>query len=678
MNTAQRSDPAGAGGFDPFLTLKPSALLMAHLLVAATYYGAGILAFAAFPIDNGVAGIWPAAGVSVAAILLLGPPASLAIFLGDLLVGLHVGLTMGSALLLAIGAVAEALVAWFLLARSGRFDLRLRRIRDVAIFVTAGVLPSAALCVLLRLLLMAALDDFTALMATSAQTVVVGLLGHGLGVLLVAPVIMIWTTERPLPRPSAEFWLLLLAALLLNAAAFTATPSGPTSALLYAVFVIVLWAALRFGPRETSGVLLLTGVFATWAAGGTSGPFLVSSQIEALYSLSLFLLVATATALLLAAAARERAVSVRQVEESEHAHRMLIEQMREGVIMLDSQYRLSYVSDRFCALSGWDRHHLIGHPLNRVVAAADHFRLDRALSDIASGQDVQMEIVLERAQGGSILASVAPRRLAASEAQSGAIMAVVADVTESRRAAELARVRLQQIAHMGRVQSMDEMAIAFAHEIAQPLTAITSYAQAARRFLSADPSGIGPAREALEGAEREARRGSEVVRRIRGFVQDRKSERVPQVADYLVEEVARLAEPEVRQHGVELRTDPCGSGCMVFVDPVQIQQVMLNLVRNAIEAIDEAGSDTRLITLKSRATPQEGVAFSVIDTGPGIGAAELERIFDPFYTSKIDGVGIGLALCRSIIEDHEGQLHAAAEPGHGAAFTFILKEYRDA
>lgn len=677
MKMTTRSNPAGGGGFDPFFSLAPSARLMAHLLTAVMYYGAGILAFAAFPIGNGVAGIWPAAGVSVAAILLLGPSVSLAIFLGDFLVGLHVGLTMGSALLLAIGAVGEALIAWFLLARTGWFDLRLRRIRDVAVFITAGVLPSAVLCVLLRLLLLVAVDDSGSLLAAvNAQTVVVGLLGHGLGVLLVAPVIMSWATERPLPRLSIEFWLLLLAAVLLNAAAFTATPRGPTSALLYAVFVIVLWAALRFGPRETSSVLLLTAVFATWAAGDTRGPFLVSSQIEALYSLSLFLLVATATALLLAAAARERAASVRRVEESEHAHRTLIEQMREGVITLDSQYCFSFVSDRFCALAGWRRDELIAAPLSRLVAVADRFRLDQALSDTASGQDVQVEVTLERAQGGSILVSVALRLLAMSEAQSAAIMAVVADVTEPRRAAELTRIRLQQIAHMGRVQSMDEMAMAFAHEITQPLTAITSYAQAAKRFLSADPGSIGPAREALDGAEREARRGSEIVRRIRGFVQDRKSERVPQVADFLVEEVARLAAPEVRQHGVELRTDLCGSGCMVFVDPVQIQQVMLNLVRNAAEAIDDAASAIRVITLKSRATP-EGIAFSVCDTGPGIDAAELERIFDPFYTSKIDGVGIGLALCRSIIEDHESQLHAVAEPAHGATFTFILKEYHD-
>lgn len=663
--------------FDPLSSMTPLARLVAYTLTTATYYLAGILAFAAFPIGNGVAGIWPAAGVSVAAVLLLGPRVSLAIFAGDFMVGLYVGLGTSTALLLALGAVGEALVAWFLLTRIARFDLRLRRIRDVAIFVVAGVLPSAALCVLLRLLLLAVMDESAASMAANVQTVVVGLLGHGLGVLLVAPVIMTWATEKPVLRPSVEFWSLLMAALLLNGAAFTATPSGPTSALLYAVFVIVLWAALRFGPRETSGVLLLTAVFATWAAGDTSGPFLVSSQIEALYSLSLFLLVVTVTALLLAAAARERAASIRQVEDSEHAHRMLIEQMREGVITLDNQYRFSFVSDRFCVLSGWDRDDLLGIPLSHLVAAEDHIRLDQALRDATGGQDVQVEVILERGRGGSIRVSIAPRRLAQPGVLSGEVMAVVADVTEARRTAELARVRLQQIAHMGRVQSMDEMAIAFAHEIAQPLTAITSYAQAASRFLSAEPGDIALAREALGGAEREARRGSEIVRRIRGFVQDRKSERVPQVADYLVEEVARLAEPEVRQHGVELRTDLCGSRCMVLVDPVQIQQVMLNLVRNAAEAIDDAGSEIRVITLKSRATAPENVAFSVIDTGPGIGPAELERIFDPFYTSKIDGVGIGLALCRSIIEDHEGELLASAGPGHGATFTFILKEHRN-
>lgn len=673
--SANQSD---TGHFHPSASLAPAASLLTHLATAVAYFGAGLLAFGVFPIGHGVAGIWPAAGISVAAMLLLGPSVSLAIFLGDFLVGLYTGLPLGHALLLAVGAVGEALVAWYLLARIAGFDTRLRRIRDVTAFIAAGVLPSAVLCVLLRVLLLAVIGDSGPIPPPNAQTVVVGLLGHGLGVLLVAPVILAWTTERPLPRPSAEFWLLLLAAVLINGAAFTATPSGPASALLYAVFVVVLWAAMRFGPRETSAVMLLTAIFATWAAGKASGPFIISNQIEALYSLGLFLLIAAATALLLAAAAGERAAAALRVEESEHAHRTLIEQMSEGVITLDGLRRLGFVSDRFCAMSGRQRQDLIGRPFTQLVAAADRLRLDKALNDTEGGLDVQIEVELERAGEGNILASLAPRRLAGLAGQPGRIMAVVADITESRRAAELSRLRLQQIAHTGRVQSMDEMATAFAHEIAQPLTAITSYAQAAKRFLASGTGAIAPAREAIDGAEREARRGSEIVRRIRGFVQDRKSERVPQVADLLVAEVARLAEPEVRQHGVELRTDLCGSDCKVFVDPVQIQQVLLNLVRNAAEAIAEAGSATRLITLKSRSTPPDGVAFSVIDSGPGFAAAELGKIFEPFYTSKPDGVGIGLALCRSIVEDHDGQLHGAAEPGHGAAFTFILREYRDA
>ena len=675
---SEHFDQSRAGCFDPSTALTLPARLLAHLMTAVAYFGAGMLAYAVFPIGNGVAGIWPAAGVSVAAMLLLGPSVALAIFLGDFLVGLNIGLPVGHALLLASGAVGEALVAWLLLTRVATIDLRLKRIRDVTAFIVAGVLPSAVLCVMLRVILIAIMADPGPMLEPDRQTLVIGLLGHGLGVLLVAPVILCWTAERPLPHPSREFWLLLLAALLLNAAAFTATPSGPTSALLYAVFVIVLWAALRFGPRETSGVMLLTAIFATWAAGKATGPFLISNQVEALYSLGAFLLIASATALLLAAAAKERAASIERVGESEYAHRMLIERMREGVITLDGERRFSFVSDRFCALSGWSRQDLLGHHMEELVAPGDRARLDQALIDTERGQDVHVEVTLDRGRDGPIVVSMAPRRLAGSAGQASGIMAVVADVTEPRRAAELARIRLQQIAHMSRVQSMDEMAIAFAHEIAQPLTAITSYAQAAQRFLATDAGVIGPAREAIDGAEREARRASEIVRRIRGFVQNRKSERVAQVADALVDDVARLAGPEIRQHDVLLRTDLCGGGCRVFVDPVQIQQVLLNLVRNAAEAIDEAACETRIVTLKSRAVPPGGVAFSVIDSGPGISPTALEKIFEPFYTTKADGVGIGLALCRSIIEDHDGQLDATSEPGHGAEFTFTLKEYRNA
>lgn len=654
------------------------AMLWSQVLVVVAYLATGVLALTIFPISYGLAAVWPAAGVSVAAVLIAGPRVVLGVFLGDLLVGLYIGWPLASAAVLALAAVSEALVAWALLTRVFPIDARLARIKDVTGLILFGAVPAAILCVALRFVLAAVLGGSDPPVAISPLTLIAGLLGHGLGVLLLAPVILSWWAAPPARLVSGEGWLLFLAAIVLNAVAFAATPLAPGSAFLYAVFIVVLWAAVRFGPRETSVVMLVTGAFATWAAGRSSGPFIMSNQVEALYSLSFFLLVATATALMLAAAARERAVYLARVQASESAHRTLIEQMRDGVATLDSALRLNYVSDRFCTLMQRRRDALLGSPFDALFDPEDRAALEQSLERAGRGADGLAEARLTGSTAAPVVASVSVKRLLDADGQASGFLAVVSDVTERRRAADIARLRLQQLARMSRVQSMDEMAIAFAHEVAQPLTAITNYLQAAKRFLATGPQHQPLAMEALDGAHSEAQRGSAIVRRIRGFVQDRPSENSVVLADELVGEVAHLAQAEVRQLQASVTADLCGGLCRIWADPIQIQQVLLNLVRNAAEAMANAGSPTRHILLRCR--PVEGglMEFSVTDTGPGVAPEEFDKIFDPFFTTRSDGVGIGLALCRSIVESHGGRLWAEAAPAGGAVFKFTLGEYFDA
>lgn len=649
--------------------------VLVHVVVAALYFGAGALALGVYPIGDGMAGIWPAAGIAVAAVLIVGPSAALGVFTGDLLVGLHAGLVAPAALALAFGSVGEALLAWLLLKRLNPIDLRLARVHDVARFIVLGAASSAAICVALRVLLLTLIEQDAR--TSDVTSLFAGLLGHGLGVLVVAPVILTWHVQRSFPRPPAEFLLLMFVAGLLNAGAFAATPVAPGSALLYSVFVVVLWAALRFGPREASSVMSMTGIFATWAAGHASGPFLLANQTEALFSLNLFLLVAATTALFLAAAACEKHLYFRRVAESEHAHRTLIEQMAEGVVMIDPQGRLSYVSDRFCEICGQARERLLGRKLGELAGGADRALIEGSLLEPAGEKDLRAEIVLEPFFGKAIVISVAPRRLTDVHGRPTGTMAIVSDVTERRRAEDLARQHLQQLAHMGRVKSMDEMAIAFAHEIAQPLTAITTYTQTAQRLIRTGQADDPALVEALEGADGEARRAGAIVRRIRGFVQDRPPQPVGIAVDFLIGEILRIAEPEARQHGASLIYDGCGDRCVVRADLIQIQQVLLNLVKNSAEAMAEVHSRVRKITLRSRTIDDGFVEFSVADTGPGIPVAELERVFEPFFTTKADGVGIGLALCRSIIEAHGGRLWADESRDGGAIFMFTLRAHAD-
>lgn len=651
--------------------------VLAHLLVAGVYLGAGALSLAVYPAGNGLAGIWPAAGVALAAVLILGPSASLGVLAGDLFVGLYAGLAPAQALASALASAGESLLAWLLLTRIHPIDTRLARVRDVAGFIGLGVALTSALCFAIRLVLPAPTGAAGGLAPGAAGELVAAAFGHGLGVLVVAPVVLTWRAQPAAPRLSVELLLLLLATVLLNIGTFSASLVSPGSPLLYAVYLALLWAALRFGPRETSAVLLVTALFAMWAAGRGSGPFLLANPSEALFSLGLFLLVSATTALLLAAAVCEKHASDRRVAESELVHRTLIEQMGEGVVMIDALGRLSYVSDRFCEICGQQRERLVGHPLAALVREADRAAIDEALQASVSGSDTRMEAVLMLPSGQALTVSLALRRLAHAQGSRAVTLAVLSDVTERRRAEERARLHLQQLAHMGRLKSMDEMAIALAHEVTQPLTAIMSYTQAGRRLLRAGHADDPALAEALAGADGEARRARSIVHRIRDFVQNRPARPVRIEAAFLVRESVRLAEPEARQQGVDLRMELAGASCSVHADPIQMQQVLLNLVRNAVEAIATAASPLRHVTVRARLLDEGAVEFAVEDSGPGIPEAHIERVFEPFFTTKEDGVGIGLALCRSIVHAHGGRIWAGPRPDRGVAFRFTLPASTD-
>lgn len=649
-------------------------LFLALCIVTTAYLASGVSALMLYPMGGGQTGVWPAAGVGVAAILILGPIASLGIFVGDFLFGLHTGWAPVHALTLATGSVGESLIAWFLLVRLVPINLALERIRDVTAFIVLGALPSAVLCVMLRMALMSAIGPETVSSIDFLPSIFDGFVGHALGILIIAPLLLTWLAEPAWPGRPREFALLILCALLLNVLAFAVTLAAPGSAALYAIFVAVLWAALRFGPRETSLVTALTSVFATWAAGRGSGPFLLSNPNEALISYSLFLFVAAATALFLAAATRERRLYLQRVENSEHRQRMLIEQMAEGVVILDQDGRLNFASERFCTLLGRPQTQIIGRRLSDLLTGRGSTDVERLTNALHTDHDIETEVELRVPDGGVRRLAIVARRLTDASAHPVGIMAVVSDITERRRAEEQAQLHLRQLAHIGRVKSLDEMAIAFAHEVAQPLTAITTYVQAAQRFLHSRELRRDDLAESLDGAFSQARRASSVVSRIRAFAQDRQGQPCAISAQAVLVETLRFAEAEVRQYGASLVLRTTDTEHAIHADEIQIQQVLINLIRNAAEAMADHGSARRQIVLASAAVAGGMVDITVRDSGPGIEPRYRDKLFEPFFTTKEYGAGIGLALCRSIIEAHGGKLWFELPDGGGALFHIQLRE----
>jgi two-component system sensor kinase FixL len=214
------------------------------------------------------------------------------------------------------------------------------------------------------------------------------------------------------------------------------------------------------------------------------------------------------------------------------------------------------------------------------------------------------------------------------------------------------------------------MASTLAHELNQPMSAISNYLKGSRRLLESDPGGnVDTIRAALDNAAQQALRAGQIIRRLREFVARRDGERSVEDLSRLVQETSALALIGVKEHGIAVRTDYAARRHQVLVDKVQIQQVLFNLMRNAMEAME--GCPRKDLAV-STADAEGMLAVRVADTGSGIAPEMMDQLFQPFATSKPNGMGIGLSISRNIIEAHGGRLWAEPNPGGGAVFCFTL------
>jgi C4-dicarboxylate-specific signal transduction histidine kinase len=252
-----------------------------------------------------------------------------------------------------------------------------------------------------------------------------------------------------------------------------------------------------------------------------------------------------------------------------------------------------------------------------------------------------------------------------------------ADVTALRTAEAEARTSERryreaqlELAHANRVATMGQLTASIAHEVNQPITAAITYALAARRWLSAEPPDFHEVDDALALIVKEGNRAGEVVGRIRALIKKAPPRKDAVAINDAVLEVIALTRTEAANNNVSVRTQLAEGLPRVQGDRVQLQQVLLNLILNAIEAMREVGDAERELLISSRNQP-DGVSVEVRDSGPGFAPAALERVFEAFYTTKAGGLGLGLSICRSIIEAHNGRLWARPNVPRGAIFGFI-------
>ncbi len=247
----------------------------------------------------------------------------------------------------------------------------------------------------------------------------------------------------------------------------------------------------------------------------------------------------------------------------------------------------------------------------------------------------------------------------------------IMDISNRRRAEELAHMHQAELAHRSRISTMGEIATGIAHELNQPLTAINNYAESCMRAIAADvPDSHEKLVNWIGKIANNTHRAAEMIRRLRSFTRKSDPVRGELGVTELVEEVIDLLEAETRMKSVRLKWEP-GEVLTVSVDRIQIEQVLVNLLRNAYEAMAGNSTDERRVKITARRRAEK-VVISVEDAGEGIAAENLDRVFDAFFTNKPNGVGIGLAISRSIVEDHGGRLWVEPNATRGVTFCFTL------
>nr|WP_201068656.1 MULTISPECIES: ATP-binding protein [Thiorhodovibrio] len=245
------------------------------------------------------------------------------------------------------------------------------------------------------------------------------------------------------------------------------------------------------------------------------------------------------------------------------------------------------------------------------------------------------------------------------------------DITAVRRAEQESRQHQAELVHVCRLSTMGEVATGMAHELNQPLSAIVNYAKGASRRLQGGMCETEPLVAAMSQISSQAERAGEIIRRLRALVGKQPPIRSRVDLNYLVREVCGFVEFDTERLGVALELDLAAGEIPVDVDLVQIEQVLLNLIRNALDALAEQPADDRLLRIATRTTEATAIV-SLTDSGPGIPTARMQRLFDPFFTTKDTGMGMGLPISQTILDNHDGRIWAESNPGQGACFSIQL------
>jgi two-component system sensor kinase FixL len=366
-------------------------------------------------------------------------------------------------------------------------------------------------------------------------------------------------------------------------------------------------------------------------------------------------------------------------QENEAHLRSILATVPDAMVVIDERGRILSFSAAAEKMFGFAEGDVIGENVSTLMPSPDREKHDAYLDHYRATGERRMigigRVTTARHRNGYTF----PIELAVGEAWIGdrrIFTGFMRDLTE-RQQTELRLQDLQsELAHVGRVSEMGTLASALAHELNQPLTAVANYCETARDLLTEAPDEetLEILREALDDAAKQSVRAGHIVRRLRDFITHGQTERKVEHLPRLINEANALALVGTRELGIEVEIRLDAAASEVVVDRIQIQQVLVNLIRNAFDAMVD--SRVRMLTIRTARAPDGLVRVSVEDTGSGIAEEIAPQLFQPFISSKQSGMGVGLSICRTIVEAHGGRIWFESNPRGGTIFHFTMPDAR--
>jgi PAS domain S-box-containing protein len=322
---------------------------------------------------------------------------------------------------------------------------------------------------------------------------------------------------------------------------------------------------------------------------------------------------------------------------------------------------------------GYTAEEAVGRPITMLIPPDRRDEESLIIDRLRRGQSVEpFETVRIKKDAGEIHVSLAISPVKNPAGQIIGASKIARDITERRRAEHALRQAQAELAHVARVTTLGEMAASIAHEVDQPLSGVVINANACLRFLAGESPNLDEVRDGLQAIARDGRRASEVTARIRTLARRTPSEKQPLDLNAVVGEVVALAEGEARRTRAKVRTELAANLPRVPGDPVQLQQVVLNLLLNGLDAMSAVDDHPRELIIRTDREGADRVRVAVRDSGAGLDPEHASRMFDAFYSTKRGGLGMGLSISRTIVEQHGGRLWATPNEGPGTTFYFTV------